>query len=88
MDGNKKVYSDDFADIRQELKEKGFNARWFAKQTGFKYCTVNFALAGFPKSELSAKIRREARKFTNVSFSTAMQIRAKLAADAKKLFSK
>ena len=62
---NHKENFDDFSDIRQELRKKGFNARFWAKQTGFKYCTVNFALAGFPRTELAATIRREPRAYTD-----------------------
>ena len=62
MKSNKKVNGDNFADITQEIREGGLNIKKWAAVRGFPVCTVRFALAGYPRTERAAMIRREARK--------------------------
>ena len=50
MNGNKKVNSDNFADITQEIRKSGVNIKQWAAARGFPVCTVRFALAGYPRT--------------------------------------
>lgn len=59
---NHKVNGDNFTDITKEIRDSGLNIKKWAIANGFPVCTVRFALAGYPRTERSAMIRREARK--------------------------
>ena len=62
MTAKSKQKTDSFSDIRKELKEQGLNILLFSRENRIPYSTVRFALAGYPRTERSAMIRREARK--------------------------
>lgn len=77
MNGNKKVNSDNFADITQEIRKSGLNIKQWAAARGFPVCTVRFALAGYPRTERAAMIRREARKAVTAIQETIKGVLAK-----------
>lgn len=84
MKSNKKVSSEDFSDITQEIRKSGLNIKQWAAANGFPICTVRFALAGYPRTERAAMIRNAARIAANDS----RNCRAKLCKLAERIFAK